>query len=188
MPNLLSKQFRALLINLGISLGVAVLVILLTQDILFEFTPFKRAELSLIDARFQYRGLNATIQDSSKVVIVEISQESFKSLPEKWPWPRSYYARLVRNLKRAGAKAVGIDFVFGSGDQLDPNNDKDFRRALSETGNVVLAGIAPEVRPYTLLDSSENFGNFYIDPTHAENLCHYLDHADRPSQTRNRFR
>ncbi len=164
MPNVLSKRVRSSLIYLLISIGVTALVILLTQDVVFEFAPLQRAELSFIDARFQYRGTNPTIHDSSKVIIVEISQESFKSVPDKWPWPRTYFAKLIRNLKLAGAKAVGIDIVFSSGDQLNPDNDKEFRKALRETGNVVLAGKMEEQKnEYTLLSGNENYGNYYID-------------------------
>jgi adenylate cyclase len=163
MPQSLSKLLRAFFNILGISFGVTTLILLLTQDILFEFTPLKRAELSLIDMRFQKRGSVLKFHDSSKVVIVEISQESFKSLPEQWPWPRTYFARLVRNLKRAGALAVGIDVIFSSGDSRDSKNDEDFRRALHETGNIVLAGkLESEQHEYTKR-SYDDYDNIYID-------------------------
>src|SRR5262245_51848823 len=140
MPTAPSKTGRAFLVNLGISLFVTALVLLLAEDILTEFPPLRRIENSLIDLRFQRRGPSASIRDSSKVVIVEISQESFKSLPDAWPWPRKYYTRLIRNLKKAGAKAIGIDLVFSSPDAKNPAEDEEFIKALEETGNVVLAG------------------------------------------------
>ena len=130
MPSGVQKSLRFLLTYTSISLAVAALIFILTEDIIFEFPPLKRAELSLIDLRFQRRGAIPHIADSSNVVIVEITQESFKSLPEKWPWPRSYYARLVRNLKRAGAKAIGIDVVFTSSDSRDTASDVEFRSAM----------------------------------------------------------
>ena len=71
------------MVNLGISFGVATLVLLLTYDVLFEFIPLKRVDLSLIDLRFKHRGANTKIRDSSKVIIVEISQESFKRSEER---------------------------------------------------------------------------------------------------------
>ncbi|HMD14309.1 MAG TPA: CHASE2 domain-containing protein, partial [Bacteroidota bacterium] len=136
----ISKAARELLTHIGISFLVAAFVLILTQNILGDFPPLKRAELSLIDLRFQLHGINTAVSNTSNVVIVEISQESFKSLPDKWPWPRSYYTRLIRNLKRAGAKAIGIDVVFSSGDAQHPENDEEFRKALHEAGNVVLVG------------------------------------------------
>jgi adenylate cyclase len=134
-----SKTGRAFLVNLGISLVVTTLVLLLTQDILTEFPPLRRIENSFIDLRFQRRGAIDNAHDSSRIVIVEISQESFKSLPAPWPWPRSYYTRLIRNLKRAGAKAIGIDLVFSSSDLRNPGEDEEFRKTLRETGIVALA-------------------------------------------------
>ncbi|MBI3189889.1 MAG: CHASE2 domain-containing protein, partial [Ignavibacteriales bacterium] len=98
---------RSKLKRLTVSFSLALLVILFTH--LFEFSPLQRFELSTIDFRFRQRGPMQIPQESLNVVIVEISNETFKSLPEQWPFPRSYHARLVRNLKRAGAVAVGFD-------------------------------------------------------------------------------
>lgn len=179
MSQRLSKPARTFLLHLSISFIVTVLVLLLTQDILVEFPPLRRAELALIDWRFQQRGVNQTVRNTSQVVIVEISQESFKALPEKWPWPRSYYTRLVRNLKRAGAKAIGIDVIFSSNDSRDPRNDDAFRQALHETQNVVLAGkLEPENRHGILRDHSENFGNLFIDSASHFGLVNAREDVD----------
>ncbi len=174
-----SKYFRSLLINLAISCGIAGFSYLLTHSVIFEFAPVRRAELSFIDYRFQRRGSILKFHDSSKVVLVEISQESFRSLPEKWPWPRTYFSRLVRNLKRAGAKAVGIDVLFGSGDARDPKNDEDFRNALKEAGNVVLAGrLEPDQQRYSLVDSAENYGNIYTTRSNYVGIVNIRGDAD----------
>jgi adenylate cyclase len=159
-------SYRILLTNLSIILTVTLLVLLFTEGILFDFPPIKRAELSLTDLRFQRRGTISGEIDSSNIIIVEISQESFKSLPEKWPWPKSYYTRLVRNLKRAGARAVGLDIVFSTPDPRDSANEEDFRRALREVGNTVLAGtVAPEQRYYRKRETADHYGNIFIDST-----------------------
>ncbi len=155
---------RILLTSLGIIVTVTILVLLFTEDILFEFPPIKRAELSLVDLRFQRRGSLGHLVDSSAIVIVEISRESFKSLPEKWPWPKSYYAHLIRNLHRAGARAIGLDIVFSTPDPRDSAGEEDFRKALRETGNTVLAGtLAPEQRLYMKREAVEHYGNVFID-------------------------
>jgi adenylate cyclase len=44
-------------------------------------------------------------------IIVAIDEPSFAELNQRWPWPRTIHARLVESLKRAGAKAIGIDIV-----------------------------------------------------------------------------
>ncbi len=164
MAGPLSKPARLFLLNLWISFLVALFILLLTQDILIEFPPLKRAELSLIDRRFQARGPNPTVRNSSNIVIVEISQETFKNLPEKWPWPRSYYTRLIRNLNRAGARAIGLDIIFSSSDPRDPRNDEEFRRELQRAGNVVLAGsFESETGHGILRQHEEHYGNIFID-------------------------
>lgn len=160
-----SKSGHTIVVILAISLAVTAFVLLLTQDILIDFPPPKRAELSLVDLRFRHRGPIISSRDTSKIVIVEISQESFKSLPEPWPWPRRYYARLIRNLNRAGAKAIGLDVIFTSPDLRNPGEDADFRRAVKEAGNVVLAAKLENTSQYIKREQSENYGNVYVDST-----------------------
>ena len=153
-----------LLQKLALPLCVALLVILFTREELLNLGVVERLELASLDFRFQARSALPNIKDSSTVVIVEISKESFESLPDKWPWPRSYYARLVRNLAKAGASVVGIDILFVGGDMYTPDNDADLRAAIKETGTVVLAGKADVAHHfYRLRSSLENFGNvFYL--------------------------
>ena len=69
------KPLKELLNQLAISASLAALVLLLTQDVLFEISPLKRLELSTIDYRFRLRGPLAIPPESLKVVIVEISSE-----------------------------------------------------------------------------------------------------------------
>ena len=158
------KALKDLLNQLTISAALAAVVLLFTQDFLFEFSPLKRLELSTVDYRFRLRGPLPLPAESLKVVIVEISEESFKSLPGKWPWPRSYYARLARNLKRAGALAVGIDLEFDATDIYSPTNDEEFRKAIHETGNVVLAGKTEiSTGQYTIKRANENYSNIFFD-------------------------
>ncbi|MGB5874092.1 MAG: adenylate/guanylate cyclase domain-containing protein [Bacteroidota bacterium] len=148
--------------KVGLAFAIAVLIILLTQDTLLRVDVLQRVELAAIDYRFQVRGSAPDFRDDSKVVIVEISEESFKSLPEKFPWPRSYYARVVRNLKSAGARVVGIDVTFDDPDAHSLRNDDVFRDAIRETGVVVLAGKREADRPLVKITSlRQNFGNIF---------------------------
>ncbi len=163
MLNGLAKTARSFIAYCFIILAVTAVVILFTEDIVFEFPPLKRAELSLLDLRFQRRGTRRSASDSS-IVIVEISQESFKSLPDKWPWPKSYYTRLVRNLKRAGAAAIGVDVVFTTSDPEASASERKFRDAIHDAGNVILAGsIETRQRLYVKHEQDENYGNVFID-------------------------
>jgi adenylate cyclase len=143
--------------------ALALLIILLTQGSLLEITPLTRLELSTIDYRFRMRGNLPVPQESLKVVIVEINRESFRSLPEHFPWPRAYYARLVRNLKRAGAAAVGFDIVFDQPDKAHPGSDEDLRNAMKETGIVVVGGKTDiSSGTYTEKRADENYNSVFF--------------------------
>ena len=120
--------------KIGLALTVSALVLMITQDEILRLGIIQRLELASIDYRFAYRGIRSQARDSSHVVIVEISEESFKTLPGQWPWPRSYYAHLIRNLHRAGAKVIGLDLILGGEDVYSPENDADLRAAIRETG------------------------------------------------------
>jgi len=122
---------------------VALFIALISSVIAFfiaEYIPaLKGIELKTIDLRFNYRGPFVNFADSSKIIIVAIDESSLDRAPHRWPWPRSYYAKLLRNLKKAGVRAVVFDINFDSPD-LNPENDEEFRKAIEETGNVILAG------------------------------------------------
>ena len=175
----LPKTTRTMLVYLVISFAVSVFVFVLTQNILIPFPPLSRAEASLIDLRFQLRGARPRAVDSADVIIVEISQESFRSLPERWPWPRSYYTHLVRNLKRAGAKAVGLDIVFSTPDVRDTLADVEFKKEIRESGGVVLAGkLDPDRRLYTIHSTEENYGDIFIDSSARFGIVNIRTDAD----------
>jgi len=124
---------------LKISLLVAFLSAIISFITAEYISTLKGVELRTIDLRFNYRGSVFNFADSSDIVIVAIDESSLDRAPHRWPWPRSYYAKLLRNLKKAGAKIVAFDINFDSPDR-NPENDAEFRRAVEEVGNVVLAG------------------------------------------------
>lgn len=162
MGRILSRRLRAVLTSLGIALSIAALVILFTQELLFDFPPLRRAELALVDLRFQKRGTVLAEPDSSPIVIVAISQESFRTLPDRWPWPRDYYVRLVRNLKRGGARAIGLDVIFSASDPADTAAERELRGLLAATPEAVIAGkLEPEARNYRMFRREEDYGNVF---------------------------
>ena len=82
------------------------------------------------------------------VRIVEIDEESLKRLGQ-WPWPRERLAALVEALKRAGAAAIALDFLFAEKDRADANAatgetpDDVFARAI-DGAPVVLGSFVSE--------------------------------------------
>ncbi len=49
---------------------------------------------------------------SDDIVIVAIDEPSLAEINMQWPWPRSLHARLVTQLRDAGAKIIGLDIIF----------------------------------------------------------------------------
>lgn len=49
---------------------------------------------------------------SDDIVIVAIDEPSLADINMQWPWPRSLHARLVTQLRDAGAKVIGLDIIF----------------------------------------------------------------------------
>jgi len=112
-----------------------------------------RAELISYDYRLSY---TKPLGRSPDIVLVTIDEESF-SQPElnRWPWPRSFHAKVIRNLAKAGARLIGVDIVLAgvSGEPaaeaaeseewaLEPppsEDDIELTEALKEAGNVILA-------------------------------------------------
>ena len=178
-PSPRHRTRREFLGKLALALGVAALVLVATQEEILKLGVLQRMELATIDYRFRARGTPSWMKDSADVVIVEISEESYRSLPDKFPWPRSYYARLVRNLKAAGARAVGIDLILSGRDVYDPANDAALRAAIEETGIAVLAGKAEEAREeYRHTTPSVDFGNAFFDVDSSIGLVNVVNDDD----------
>jgi len=84
---------------------------------LLEFV--ERLELDTLDTRFRYRPRGATRPDP-RIVIVDIDQHSQEVLG-RWPFPRTYFAKMLDALHNDGAKVVGSDITF-SKPELDRNS------------------------------------------------------------------
>lgn len=154
--------------------------IVFTQEIFFTINPIKELEFNLLDERFNRRG-PIDIEGEPDVIVVEITQDSYDQIPSpynSWPWPRSLYAKLIKNLNDAGAKAIGIDIVLSTPDKFDIYNDQLLAQTLHELTNVTLAGKV-DIKNEALFESkgensvgdavgvvkklNENFGNLFYD-------------------------
>jgi adenylate cyclase len=150
---------------------IAAAVVLLTGHPFLRPAMLQRLELSTLDYRFNLRGPLPLY--SADVVIVEIAEDSFHSIPDRFPWPRSHYAHLLRNLARAGARAVAFDLLFSDPDPHGARNDSLFREALRATRIGVLASKREEDSPLYILTSGErNFGNIFY---HAESMLGFVN-------------
>ncbi len=127
------KFTRSVWVSVAIVLGSVLLALFLSGVLIFE-----TLELKSIDARFGLRGHRAEIDSS--LVVVAIDDASFLELPSKWPFPRSYWAKAIRNLSEAGARLIVMDVELTEPSHKDPQEDEELVQAVREAGNVILAG------------------------------------------------
>jgi adenylate cyclase len=178
-PIRLSARRQSWFPRIGLAVLVALLVIVFTQERILRLGIFERLELATLDYRFQVRGINTAVADSPHVVIVEISEDSFRSLDARFPWPRRYYAHLLRNLKAAGARAVGIDLLLSSPDQEHPKNDHELLDAIKETGIAVLAGKRESDNDvYVHTSLHPDYGNIFFPGDSAMGLVNIRNDPD----------
>lgn len=119
------------------------------QPFAFAWQALEAIEYRLYDARFSSRG--AIVPNCrNRIAIVAIDQTSLDALAE-WPWPRSWHARLIGRLKKAGARAIVWDINFaakqnpGAQGALSPA-DQALVSASEEAGNVLIsAGFHPQL-------------------------------------------
>lgn len=120
-----------------VSLVVAIIALFLAL-IIAKVETINALELDFLDYRFKWRGkLDIT---ESPIVILEIDDESDESTPERWPWPREYFAHVIDNLNEAGAKVIGVDVILSQADIHGAESDSSLISVLEQYDNVVLAG------------------------------------------------
>lgn len=104
----------------------------------------QETELSTIDKRFSVRG-DLPGSFYKNVSLVAIDDTTISDLNQQWPFPRSDHAKVIDQLKAAGAKVIVMDIVFAEPTTVDQDNA--LITSIGEAGNVVLA--ATEVDPKT---------------------------------------
>ncbi|HOV16527.1 MAG TPA: adenylate/guanylate cyclase domain-containing protein [Candidatus Cloacimonadota bacterium] len=110
-------------------------IIFLFVEILFQFSFFSNLEHKVQDSFFRIRG---TVPVSDSIVIVAIDNNTFQDLNLSWPFPRELQAKLISNLKKAGARQIIFDIEFT--EYSNPNADAALTLAAKDAGNVIMAG------------------------------------------------
>ncbi len=87
-------------------------------------------------AQFDFLAYDSLLHDRSpgglrsEVVIVDVDEPSLRA-EGQWPWPRFRVAQLIDLVHAAGARAIGIDFLFPEADRLSLAQIRDrYREAL----------------------------------------------------------
>jgi adenylate cyclase len=98
-------------------------------------------ELSSVDSRFEIRGDEDPRDD---IVLVLIDDTTLSTIPVRFPYPRSFHARVIDTINRDGPKAIAYDVEFRQ--PTKPKEDLALIDALARVGpnKVVLADSAPD--------------------------------------------
>ncbi len=129
--NFLKKLVRGILA--GLLSGF--LVWILSQVAFKNF--FYRIEAQTLDWRMR-RAIEQPAKPIEEIVIIDVDERSVGKLGSYHHWPRTYWANLINYLHNAGVKMIGIDFIFDP-DRRHPEEDKLFREAITNAGNVCSA-------------------------------------------------
>lgn len=123
---------------------VAILIVVLGAAaiaVLAYATHLMRSlELQSVDARFSVRGTQERPED---IVVVGVDDVTFNDLRVQWPFPRSLHARVIDQLREAGAKAIAYDVQFT--EETTPKQDFALFEAVGRAAGVVLS--TTEVEP-----------------------------------------
>ncbi|NTW50114.1 MAG: adenylate/guanylate cyclase domain-containing protein [Chlorobiales bacterium] len=113
-------------------------VLVLISYALSQLGVFENVERKMLDNKFNARGPIDGFTEKSNVVIITVDDQSQATLGQ-FPWPRNYYAHIVRNLMNAGASVVAFDLLF-SEPSKNPKEDKAFKETVASYNRVVLSG------------------------------------------------
>lgn len=130
--------------------------------------PFGASTLEGIEYRIydSYFKWDATPPLRNKVAIIAIDQNSLSDVG-LWPWPRAVHARLIRRLKKAGAKVIAFDIDFsskqfpGSKGQLSPG-DKELVAAAEDAGMVISPSLLDRSLSVVGTDQKENYNRAFL--------------------------
>lgn len=110
-------------------------LILILVKLIFMFPDFSSLENKAQDRFFRRRGVRSI---SEEVVIIGIDDASFSALNISWPFPREYHAKLIENLRLAGARLVVFDIEFTENSR--PEADALLADTAAYSDNVIFAG------------------------------------------------
>jgi len=120
------------------TLGIAAFVIVVTAVLPLTGLIYSM-DLKASDIAFRVRGLiRGPLPQSDDVVIVAIDDESFNETGLQWPWPRGYFAKIIRGISAGNPRVIVVD-VFWYEAGSDPGGDEALAAAIAEAGNVILA-------------------------------------------------
>jgi adenylate cyclase len=133
------KTRLKLSVSLAITISLAGILLLSVRSKTYQIL-----ELKALDVRFNLRPSQVA---RAPVVHIDIDDQSLAKVG-RWPWPRSYHAKLTSILEECGAKQILWDVIFTEPDTSNPQEDAAFADAISRSNNTYLAFYFNEREPF----------------------------------------
>jgi len=111
------------------------IIIFIVLQIIFLSSFWRNLENKSRDLFFIMRGEQ---EISENVVIVEIGDDTFSTLNERWPFDRKYHAHLIENLEKAGVKQIIFDIEFT--ERSNTEADELLAETAGKYDNVIISG------------------------------------------------
>lgn len=136
----MNKKTRVkLFVSLAITCSLAALILLFVRSKTYQIL-----ELKALDVRFTLRG---ALPARGPIVHIDIDDTSLAKIG-RWPWPRSYHAKLTSILKECGAYQILWDVIFTEPDKENPQEDAIFSEAISRSAITYLPFYFLEPQPF----------------------------------------
>ena len=119
----------------GLKYIIVPVVIFIILQLLFLSSFWQSLEHKSKDLFFIMRGERPISED---VVIVEVGDETFGTLDQRWPFDRALHARLIDNLEKAGVKMIIFDVEFT--EKTNIRSDELLSEAAGKYDNVIMSG------------------------------------------------
>lgn len=136
-------------------------------------TPFDN---KLKDLKIKFNSSYARANIDADILLVSIDSETLATAPHKWPWPQSYWAKLVQRINTEGQpKALIIDVYFQTPEADNETELKVFAETIGKTRKIGLVALYEEivsnigrqlkfVPPHKLLRSNAAFSGLSQQP------------------------
>lgn len=117
----------------------------LVLGLLFIFYPplLNNISYAIQDTKIKIRSVLFKNSFPFDTLLVAIDNETLQSAPHKWPWPQSYWAEILDELKEKGLpRALVLDIYFQK-NKKEPT-DENFIKAVDKHRNTVLVSLYEE--------------------------------------------
>lgn len=153
------KQYKVWYVLLASALVIALVAFAINQ-----IQAIRDIEMQSLDYRFVHFPIPE--RSDTNIVLVAIDKNSLDFFQENgisYPWPRDFYAHVVRYFSSVGARSISFDMLFYESDlrraETDPKEtDGAFAVAIRKAGNVALgaemqfdsSGVPPEMARFAV--------------------------------------